>query len=64
MWTDEDKLMTVALDAGAEDIKTDDPEVFQVLTAPADFDKVKERWRRRPSPASAEVTFCRPPRCP
>ena len=57
-WTDEDKLMTVALDAGAEDIKTDDPEVFQVITAPADFDKVKKALEAAAVPlASAEVTF-------
>jgi YebC/PmpR family DNA-binding regulatory protein len=58
VWTDEDKLMTVALDAGAEDIKTEDPEVFQVITAPADFDKVKKALEAAAIPlASAEVTF-------
>jgi YebC/PmpR family DNA-binding regulatory protein len=57
-WADEDKLMTVALDAGAEDIKTEDPEVFQVITAPADFDKVKKALEAAAVPlASAEVTF-------
>jgi transcriptional/translational regulatory protein YebC/TACO1 len=50
--------MTVALDAGAEDIKTEDPEVFQVITAPADFDKVKKALEAAAVPlASAEVTF-------
>jgi YebC/PmpR family DNA-binding regulatory protein len=38
---DEDTLMEVALDAGAEDIK-DEGDVFEVITAPADFDAVKE----------------------
>ena len=33
--------MTVALDAGAEDMKSDDPEVYEVLSAPADFEKVR-----------------------
>jgi len=38
---DEDTLMEVALDAGAEDIK-DEGESFDVLTAPEDFDAVKD----------------------
>jgi len=38
---DEDTLMEVALDAGAEDIK-DEGDSFDVLTAPDDFDAVKD----------------------
>lgn len=38
----EDQLMTVALDAGAEDINSDDPEFFEVTAQPADFEKVKK----------------------
>ena len=38
---DEDALMEVALDAGAEDIK-DEGDSFDVLTAPEDFDAVKD----------------------
>jgi YebC/PmpR family DNA-binding regulatory protein len=38
--TDEDTLMAVALDAGAEDLKTDDDETFQVLTDPSDLEAV------------------------
>ncbi len=38
---DEDKLMDIALEAGAEDV-VDDGSVFQVLTAPLDFDAVRE----------------------
>lgn len=37
----EDDLMMAALDAGAEDILSDDDEVFEVLTSPADFDGVR-----------------------
>ncbi len=37
----EDTLMEVALDAGAEDIK-DEGDSFDVLTAPEDFDAVKD----------------------
>jgi YebC/PmpR family DNA-binding regulatory protein len=38
---DEDTLMEVAIDAGAEDIK-DEGDSFDVLTAPEDFDAVKD----------------------
>ncbi|MEO7993853.1 MAG: YebC/PmpR family DNA-binding transcriptional regulator [bacterium] len=33
----EDRLMEVAIEAGAEDVKTDDPEMYEVLTAPEDY---------------------------
>lgn len=57
-WKDEDKLMTAALDAGAEDMKTDRPDVYEVITAPADFEKVKAAVAAAAIPiASAEVTF-------
>lgn len=37
----EDDLMMYALEAGAEDINSDDDEVYEVLTAPADFGAVR-----------------------
>jgi len=44
---DEDKLLEMALEAGAEDV-VDDDNVFQVLTAPEDFETVRaaleEQW--------------------
>ena len=39
--SDEETLMEVALEAGAEDIK-DEGDVFEIITAPEDFDAVKE----------------------
>lgn len=58
VFKDEDKLMTTALDAGAEDIKSDRPDVFEVITAPSDFDKVKGALTNAAIPlASAEVSF-------
>jgi YebC/PmpR family DNA-binding regulatory protein len=57
-WPDEDKLMTIALDAGGEDVKSDDPEVFEIITAPADFEKVKKALEDAKVPlASAENTM-------
>lgn len=38
----EDELMTLALDSGAEDFKSDDPESYEITTAPGDFEKVKQ----------------------
>jgi YebC/PmpR family DNA-binding regulatory protein len=39
--TSEDKVMEVALEAGAEDVITDDEGAIEVLTSPADFEMVK-----------------------
>jgi len=38
---EEEKLMTIALDAGAEDFKSDQKN-YEVFTAPQDFEKVKQ----------------------
>ena len=40
--TSEDKVMEVALEAGAEDVITDDDGAIEVLTAPGDFEAVKQ----------------------
>ena len=38
----EDDLLLLALDKGAEDVKTDDEDVIDIFTDPADFQSVKE----------------------
>ncbi|MDA1192337.1 MAG: YebC/PmpR family DNA-binding transcriptional regulator [Candidatus Poribacteria bacterium] len=38
---DEDELMLVALDAGADDVDDSDDEYYEVVTAPETFDKVR-----------------------
>lgn len=38
---DEETLMTVALDAGAEDIREEDPENYEIITPPDAFEDVK-----------------------
>lgn len=40
--TNEDKVMEVALEAGADDVITDDDGAIEVLTAPADYEAVKQ----------------------
>ena len=39
---DEEELMMMALDAGAEDFNSDEEEVFIITTAPEDFGTVRE----------------------
>ena len=54
---DEDRLMDIALDAGAEDVR-DEGEVFEVVTQPEDFEKVKERLdQEKIAIASAQVSL-------
>lgn len=54
----EDDLMAVVLDAGAEDLKTDKGDVFEVVTPPNVFDAVREAVEKKGVPMeSAEVTL-------
>jgi YebC/PmpR family DNA-binding regulatory protein len=56
--TSEDKVMEVALDAGAEDVITDDDGAIEVLTSPADFEAVKAALESAGlKPEVAEVTW-------
>jgi transcriptional/translational regulatory protein YebC/TACO1 len=56
--TSEDKVMEVALEAGAEDVITDEDGAIEVLTAPADFEKVKDALEAAGlKPEIAEVTM-------
>jgi len=53
---DEDTLMSVALDAGAEDIKAEDGE-FEVVTPPSAFEAVKKALEDRKIPmVASELT--------
>jgi YebC/PmpR family DNA-binding regulatory protein len=56
--TNEDKEMEVALEAGAEDVITDDDGAIEVLTAYADFESVKNALEAAGlTPEMAEVTM-------
>jgi YebC/PmpR family DNA-binding regulatory protein len=56
--TSEDKVMEVALEAGAEDVITDDEGAIEVLTSPADFEAVKNALEAAGFTAEmAEVTM-------
>ncbi|MEO8296737.1 MAG: YebC/PmpR family DNA-binding transcriptional regulator [Burkholderiales bacterium] len=56
--TSEDKVMEVALDAGAEDVVSDDDGAVEVLCAPGDFESVKNALEAAGfKPEVAEVTM-------
>jgi len=56
--TDEDKVMELALEAGAEDVVTDDDGAIEVLTAVGDFEAVKNALEAAGlKPEVAEVTM-------
>jgi len=56
--TSEDKVMEVALEAGAEDVVTDDDGAIEVLTAVGDFESVKNALEAAGlKPDVAEVTM-------
>lgn len=55
---DEDKVMEAALEAGADDVITNDDGSIEVVTAPNDFDAVKEALEAAGlKPEMAEVTM-------
>ncbi|QTA81825.1 DNA-binding regulatory protein, YebC/PmpR family [Desulfonema limicola] len=54
---DEEKLMEIALEAGAEDVR-EDGDIFEVITAPEDFEAVKEAIDNASIPyTDAEITM-------
>jgi len=56
--TNEEDLMELAIDAGAEDVKTDATDYFEVITAVEDFDAVKSKLEEKNIPLqSAEITM-------
>lgn len=56
--TSEDQVMEIALEAGAEDVVTDDDGAIEVLTSPADFEAVKNALQAAGlAPEVAEVTL-------
>ena len=44
--SDEDEMMMIALDAGAEDVKVEE-DVYEILTAPNDFSMVRENLEKQ-----------------
>ncbi|MEY2808991.1 MAG: hypothetical protein RLZ66_502 [Pseudomonadota bacterium] len=56
--TSEDKVMEIALEAGADDVITDEDGAIEVLTSPGDFEAVKNALTQAGlTPEVAEVTL-------
>ena len=56
--TNEDQVMEIALEAGAEDVITDEEGAIEVLTAPGDFEAVKNALQAAGlTPEMTEVTM-------
>lgn len=53
----EEDLLAVALDAGAEDVQSEDEAMYSVVTTPADFEAVYNAIKVKTEPESAEVTL-------
>jgi len=52
----EDPLMELALEAGAEDFRTDDADVFEIITDPASFEAIKAKIEEKGIPTqTAEI---------
>jgi len=55
---DEEKLMSLALDAGASDFQSSDPAYFEIFAQTSDFENVKKAVvDAKLKPVTAEVTF-------
>jgi len=55
---DEEELMMTALDAGAEDVKDEDDDNFEIITAPDDYEAVKAALEAASVPiVDSEVTM-------
>jgi YebC/PmpR family DNA-binding regulatory protein len=55
--TDEDQVMEIGLDAGAEDIVADDDGSIEVLTGPDEFESVRDAYKKADlQPEQAEIT--------
>jgi len=54
----EDQLMSIALDLGAEDFRTEDEDVYEIFTKPEEFEKIKKSLEDKKVPIqTAEVSY-------
>jgi YebC/PmpR family DNA-binding regulatory protein len=50
---DEEKLLTLVLELGADDLRSEDPDVFEIYTKPENFEEVKKGLEDKGVPISA-----------
>ncbi|MEK6693399.1 MAG: YebC/PmpR family DNA-binding transcriptional regulator [Nitrospirota bacterium] len=56
--SDEETVMNLALEAGAEDVKSsEEEENYEIITGPSDFEKVKKYLEEKIELAHAEITM-------
>lgn len=54
----EEELIEISLESGAEDVKADDEDLFEIITQPQDFEKVKKSLEEKNIEInSAEITM-------
>ncbi|MBN1823551.1 MAG: YebC/PmpR family DNA-binding transcriptional regulator [Endomicrobiales bacterium] len=54
----EEELMTLVLELGADDLKTDDEDVFEIITKPEEYEKVKQGLEAKKIPlTTAELSL-------
>jgi len=51
---DEDTLLSIALDAGADDLKTEDPDYFEIQTSPDQFEPVLTALQKQNIPVEED----------
>lgn len=55
---DEEQLMTLALELGADDFRTEDEDLYEILTKPSDYEAVKKGLEEKGIPlAAAELSY-------
>jgi YebC/PmpR family DNA-binding regulatory protein len=57
---DEDTLMSLALDAGADDIRSEDEDVYEIFTKPEQFEAVKQKLIEAKVPITAAELSLQP----
>jgi len=53
----EDELMSIVLELGAEDFKSDDEDVYEIITSPQSFEEIKQQLSKKYKLQQAEVTM-------
>jgi YebC/PmpR family DNA-binding regulatory protein len=54
---DEETIMALALEAGAEDVKSSEEENYEIITDPHDFDRIRKYLEGKIELAHAEITM-------
>ncbi len=53
----EEELMNLALEYGAEDFRSDDDEVYEIITSPSNFEEIKQKLEKKYKLQQAEISL-------